>query len=64
MADFMSQKIECYGFSGNLVCDDGIHYAEDLMKVQAITDDELSILEKFGILDLNSGFFCFDGDNE
>lgn len=65
MPDFMSQKIERYGFSGNLDCDDGIHYVEDFMKAQAITDDELNVLKKFGILDLNTGFFCFDdGDDE
>lgn len=64
MADFMSQKIVHYGFSGNLGCEDGPYYVEDVMQAQAITDDELDILNKFGILELNSGFFCFDGDYE
>lgn len=61
MADFMSQKVKSYGFSANFDCYDGVHYVEDYMKAQAISDDELAVLEKFKIFDLNTGFFSLDG---
>lgn len=63
MADFMSQKIVHYGFSGNLGCEDGPYYVEDVMQAQAITDDELDILNKFGILELNSGVWHFNDED-
>jgi hypothetical protein len=64
MANFMSRKIVRYGFSGNLDCEDGPYYVEDIMEAQAITDDELDVLNKFGMLKLNSGIWNFDDEGD
>lgn len=61
MKDFLKQKAR---LSFGNMCDERSRDVDEIASYKPITEEELSVLQKFGLDDLESGHFCIDDDDE